>query len=244
MALIAGLVVVFLIILGLMLAYLLYIRPRQAGLTPSSAQAKQMEYATATALVATRDALVLAKTQNPTTPQALSTAQPAAPGGETPTGALVIPTQIAVTGITAPAGYPPPVGEVNPTATAQPPSTTRVGPTSAVAGKTEAAVQATAVATRRPTNINPTITPVLIDARTATVAALLTQAAKNLQPTEGGGISASTQGAAAAATPTATATALPETGFAEDAGIPGLLGIAIGLILVIFLARGLRSRTT
>jgi hypothetical protein len=244
MALIGILVVVFLIVLGLMLAYLLYIRPRQAGLTPISAQAKQMEYATATALVATRDALVLAQTQNPSTPQALSTAQPAAAGGETPTGVLVIPTQSGIVSTTAPAGYPPPVGQVNPTATAQPPSSAGAESTAEVAGKTETAVQATAGSTRRPSNLNPTITPVLIDARTATVAALLTQAAKNLQPTEGGGITASTQGAAAGATATATATALPETGFAEDAGIPGLLGIAIGLILVILIARGLRTRTS
>jgi hypothetical protein len=245
MALIGILGVIFLIVLGLMLAYLLYIRPRQAGLTPGSAEAKSLE-ATATALVATRDALVLAKTQNPTGLQPLSTAQPAASGGVTPTGVLVIPTQVAVTGSTAPAGYPPPAGEALASATAQPPSAAGAGPTAAVAGQTQAAVQATATATRVRTNTGPTITPVLIDARTATVASLLTQAAKNLQPTTaaGGAVTASTQGAAGAATPTATATALPETGFAEEAGIPGLLGIAIGLIVVIFIARGLRTKTS
>jgi LPXTG-motif cell wall-anchored protein len=60
------------------------------------------------------------------------------------------------------------------------------------------------------------------DPRTATVAALLTQAA-------------GTQ------TMVATSTALPTTGFADEVGIPGLLGMAVLLIAVIFLARRLRS---
>lgn len=62
--------------------------------------------------------------------------------------------------------------------------------------------------------------------RTATVAALLTEAAA---PT-------------ATTTPTAILpTRLPQSGFAEDAGAPGLLGLAIGLVAVIFLARRLRT---
>lgn len=60
-------------------------------------------------------------------------------------------------------------------------------------------------------------------ARTQTVAALLTQAA-------GGGQT--------------TTTALPTTGFADDVGLPGLLGLAILLIAVIVLARRLRVSTT
>jgi LPXTG-motif cell wall-anchored protein len=39
----------------------------------------------------------------------------------------------------------------------------------------------------------------------------------------------------------ATSTALPTTGFADEVGIPGLLGMAVLLIAVIFLARRLRS---
>jgi len=39
---------------------------------------------------------------------------------------------------------------------------------------------------------------------------------------------------------TGTTTALPQTGFAEDVGLPGLLGAAAILLLVIFLARRLR----
>jgi LPXTG-motif cell wall-anchored protein len=34
---------------------------------------------------------------------------------------------------------------------------------------------------------------------------------------------------------------LPTTGFAEDAGLPGLLGISALLIVVIFLARRMRA---
>jgi len=81
-----------------------------------------------------------------------------------------------------------------------------------------------------PTVVRSTLTPVLAeptdtpvpssDPRTATVAALLTQAA------------ASTQ---------VTSTALPTTGFADEVGIPGLLGLAVLLIAVIFLARRLRT---
>jgi LPXTG-motif cell wall-anchored protein len=57
--------------------------------------------------------------------------------------------------------------------------------------------------------------------RTATVAAFQTQVALGTQIT-------------------GTSTALPQTGFAEDIGLPGLLGAAAILLLVIFLARRLR----
>jgi len=61
------------------------------------------------------------------------------------------------------------------------------------------------------------------DPRTATVAALLTQAAAVTQ---------------------ATSTALPTTGFADEVGMPGLLGMAVLLIVVIFLARRLRTASS
>ncbi len=38
-----------------------------------------------------------------------------------------------------------------------------------------------------------------------------------------------------------TATALPSTGFADEAGIPGLLGLAVLFLAIIFLVRRLRS---
>ncbi len=44
-------------------------------------------------------------------------------------------------------------------------------------------------------------------------------------------------------TPTATATALPVTGFADEVGLPTLFLVALGLLAVVILARGLRSRT-
>jgi len=61
-------------------------------------------------------------------------------------------------------------------------------------------------------------------ARTATVSALLTQAAKGT----------------VVATPKATSTALPSTGFADEVGLPGLLGLAALLIVVVFAARRMR----
>jgi LPXTG-motif cell wall-anchored protein len=61
-------------------------------------------------------------------------------------------------------------------------------------------------------------------ARTATVAAFQTQVAASTKIT-------------------GTTTALPKTGFAEDVGLPGLLGAAAILLLVIFLARRLRLST-
>jgi LPXTG-motif cell wall-anchored protein len=84
-----------------------------------------------------------------------------------------------------------------------------------------------------PNTSTPTSTPVVAvptntliptqDPRTATVAALLTQAAE------------------AQKTVVPTSTALPTTGFADEVGIPGLLGMAVLLVAVIFLARRFRS---
>ncbi|MBN1535904.1 MAG: hypothetical protein JW908_04155 [Anaerolineales bacterium] len=66
------------------------------------------------------------------------------------------------------------------------------------------------------------------DPRTATVAALLTQAASAQQTSQ------------ATSAAVATSTALPTTGFADEVGIPGLFGMAVVLLVVIFLARRLR----
>lgn len=74
-----------------------------------------------------------------------------------------------------------------------------------------------------PTEVAATATT---DPRTATVAALLTQAAEAQQ------------------TITPTASGLPQTGFAEDVGVPGLVGLSLALIVVIFLARRLRTSGT
>jgi LPXTG-motif cell wall-anchored protein len=69
-----------------------------------------------------------------------------------------------------------------------------------------------------------------MDSRTATVAALLTQAAAS-------GVTA----APAATYPVLVATALPNTGFADDIRLPLLIGAAILLVVVIILARRLRT---
>ena len=75
----------------------------------------------------------------------------------------------------------------------------------------------------------PTNTPDGTDdpAATETVAALLTQQA-------GGG----------GATPIPTATALPDTGFADDFGVPGLVLVAGVLMVIIILSRRLRTSTS
>lgn len=43
---------------------------------------------------------------------------------------------------------------------------------------------------------------------------------------------------------TATATSLPQSGFAEDVGLPGLFGMALGLVLLIVLVRRMRLSTS
>ena len=82
--------------------------------------------------------------------------------------------------------------------------------------------------------LEPTNTPVFqqatptlgaVDPQTATVAAALTQAAQ----------------AQLTVTGLPTSTTLPNTGFFDDAGAPGLAVMALTLILVILLARRLRT---
>jgi LPXTG-motif cell wall-anchored protein len=69
----------------------------------------------------------------------------------------------------------------------------------------------------------PTISASPTADRTATVAFLLTEAA------------------AGRLTVTPTASGLPNTGFADDVGVPGMVGLALVLIVVIYLARRLRT---
>lgn len=76
-----------------------------------------------------------------------------------------------------------------------------------------------------------TVTP-NIQTRTATLGAVLTQNAQL------------TLTRTAAIRLTQTASALPSTGFAEDVGLPGLFGLAIGLVLLIVLVRRLRLNTS
>lgn len=100
----------------------------------------------------------------------------------------------------------------------------------------------TRTATTTPTKTNtprPTSTPLLsptIDPATATVNALLTQAA--LAQTQAVSPTGPT---ATAGTPSATPRALPSSGFADDVGAPGLLAAAATLLAIIFLARRFRN---
>ena len=76
----------------------------------------------------------------------------------------------------------------------------------------------------------------------ATVAAGQTQLAVSTQNPATMTIAAGfTQIAISTQTVIATSTALPNTGFADDIGIPGLLMVAIALVIVIFLVRRLRA---
>ncbi len=111
---------------------------------------------------------------------------------------------------------------VQPTATLRPTNT----PTKALAQV------ATATSTRSVTGALTAVPTATQSAPTATA----TQATGG----SGGQLSA-TQTALPTATLAATPTALPQTGLADQAGIPGMFGIALALIVVIFLARRLRT---
>ncbi len=95
-----------------------------------------------------------------------------------------------------------------------------------------ATLAATAIPTGTPVvSIIPTSTPVVAEAvlstdEVATVQALQTQMAGQTTSTT---------------SPQATATALPTTGFADEYGLPGLVGLAVILIAVVFLSRKLRT---
>ncbi len=128
---------------------------------------------------------------------------------------------------------------IPPTPTLPPPTNTpvvatiepTVAPTQPGADKAELpdpAVQTQMAATAAAQG--PTLAPGA--ARTATLAVLLTQVAGNQN---------ANQAAAGGGGPTSTA--LPSTGFADEVGLPGLFAAAIGLLILILLARSLRLAT-
>jgi len=100
------------------------------------------------------------------------------------------------------------------TAAAQAQTQTAGATFTAAATDTPVVAQATSTFTETP---NPA---------TATVGAAFTQ------------IAASTQ------TVVFTSTALPNTGFADDVGLPGMFGLALAFVLVIFLVRRIRIQST
>jgi hypothetical protein len=79
----------------------------------------------------------------------------------------------------------------------------------------------------------PTATLVPVADQTKTAAAL-TQVALGTKPAGGSGTTPT------AGTPTATKTGLPATGFADQVGLPAMVGAAALLLVVIFIARRLR----
>ena len=97
-----------------------------------------------------------------------------------------------------------------------------------------ASLTPTVTNTPRPTN-TPLLSPTT-DPATATVNALLTQAA--LAQTQA---VSPTGPSPTPGTPTVTPSALPSSGFADDIGAPGLLAAAAVLLAVIFLARRYRN---
>lgn len=95
-------------------------------------------------------------------------------------------------------------------------------------------------------SLPPTNTPVVAPTQTNTPAAQATTAATATQVSDAQKATLSAQQTLMAegkftATVIATSTALPDTGFTDDLGLPGLLGLAAGLVLIIILARRLRS---
>jgi hypothetical protein len=87
-----------------------------------------------------------------------------------------------------------------------------------------------------------TITPVIAPAATKI---LVTATSTNVSDPQKATLAAQqTQLAAGKFTGTVitTTTALPSTGFAEEVGLPGLLGVGAALIVIIFLARRIRTQ--
>jgi hypothetical protein len=126
--------------------------------------------------------------------------------------------------------FTPTFTQVPPTATETPEPIITSVPTDTVEVTGEATGEGTVEASPTQEVGGPTVDP-----RTQTVQALLTQA-----------VAAQTQVAGQLTTATVTPTligALPDTGFIDDVGVPGLLAIAGLMVVVIFMARRLRQAT-
>lgn len=117
---------------------------------------------------------------------------------------------------------PEPSDTPEPTDTPAPTATSTITPTAVVVLPTD-----TPGPTDTPFTTLPTVIP-----ETATAAAALTQTAE----AAAGGVTPTPSN-----TPVPTATALPTTGFGDEAGLPGLAGLAAVLLAVIFLSRRLRA---
>ena len=110
----------------------------------------------------------------------------------------------------------------------------------------QAVIVLPATATTGPTSTKqpPTNTPVVAPTQTSTTAATIAPSATAASDAQKATLSAQqTQLASGKFTATviATSTALPNTGFADEVGLPALLGLGAALILIVFLARRLRT---
>lgn len=111
----------------------------------------------------------------------------------------------------------------------------------------KSAIILTATSTPIPTatSVSVTNTPVVAPTQTATKAAatptLTVTAASDAQKATLSAQQTQLAGGKFTATVIATSTALPNTGFADEVGLPALLGLGASLILVIFVARRLRT---
>ncbi|MEW6566879.1 MAG: hypothetical protein AB1449_01695 [Chloroflexota bacterium] len=97
--------------------------------------------------------------------------------------------------------------------------------------------------------LTPTRTPPPSPTRTPTQVVVLpsatpTQPVATVDPLTATAAAQATIAALAGGAGTPTATALPETGFADEVGVPSLLMLGAVLIVVVFAARRLRMRTS
>ena len=118
-------------------------------------------------------------------------------------------------------------------ATAQAQATIQEATVQAALTQTAISQSQTQVAQVTDTAIPPTNTPVI-----AVATSTLTETPNPATATVG---AAFTQIAVSTQTIVPTSTALPNTGFADDVGIPGMFALTLGFIILIFLARRLRS---
>jgi hypothetical protein len=120
--------------------------------------------------------------------------------------------------------------------------------------QTSAVLALTPKATVTPLPPKATDTPVVViadtatptaDPHTATVGALLTQAAQahltQTPTTTGAANTAAGSGGSGNSQDKSASATLPKAGFADEVGLPGLLAMAAGLFLLIFFARRLRT---
>lgn len=97
----------------------------------------------------------------------------------------------------------------------------------------------TATPTEEPTD-TPTPTEVVVEPTDTPEPSQLTLEAQTATAQAQATLDAQQQ---ATNTPTPTPTALPETGFADEAGLPGLLALGAVLVIVVFVARRMRGAT-